>query len=202
MVFRTSAVAALVFAGAAGASVTQYYGAQIQNPSGFATFTGYGYDPAGNPVTEGGMQFWMFGQDTSGYSGYNGDGYGYYSDGGGFAPTQIIRSGGGNFGALEFVAADGWGQSYNYGYAEALLGGVSQGTFDIEGNANSTVYGFSGGFDELRVAFFNNVNDRNQHNLNNYSAGTIDHVTWGGVPTPGAAAVLGLAGLTAGRRRR
>lgn len=199
---RIAMAAALVLAGSAGAAVTQYYGAQIGSPSGFATFTGYGYDPSGNPVNEGGMQFWMFGSDTSGYGGCSSDGYGYYSDGGGNTATQIIRQGGGNFGAVEFVAADGWGQCYNYGYVEAYLGGNLQNSFDVEGNANSTVYGFVGTFDELRVAFYNNANDRNTHSFQTYNAGTIDHVTWGAVPAPGAAAILGLAGLTAGRRRR
>lgn len=203
MKIQMTLLAMLTLAGAAGASVTQYYGSQIQNPDGFATFTGLQYDPNGAPYTEGGMQFWIFGEGSSGYGGCGSDGYGYYSDGGGYHATQIIRSGGGNFGALEFVAADGWGQCYNYGYAEAYLGGVLQGGFDIEGNGNSTVYGFSGNFDELQVAFYNNPNDRNTHSFATYNAGTIDHVTFqGGVPTPGAAAVLGLAGLTAGRRRR
>jgi hypothetical protein len=163
-----------------GASApTQYYGARITSIQGFATFTGYGYDPAGSPVSEGLMEFWMYGQDTWGYSGCNGDGYAYYSSGGGYAATRVIRRDGADFGSLEFIAGDGWGQCYNYGYVEVYKAGVLQGSFDIEGNANSTVYGFTGSFDELRVAFYNNRAARDTHSFTTYNAGLIDHVTFG-----------------------
>lgn len=198
--------ATLALTGAAGASVTQYYGAQIGNVLGTAEFNGLSSEGSygANAWIEGGMEFTIPTDDVSNYSGCGGDGAAFYSNGGGFSETRIVRNGGGNFGALEFQFGDGWGQCTNYGYAEAYLGGNFQGGFDIDGTANTTIVGFSGTFDELRVAFYNNPNDRNTHSFNNtYSAGLIDSVNWGGaVPAPGAAGLLGLAGLAAGRRRR
>jgi MYXO-CTERM domain-containing protein len=198
-------IAVLAFTGAAGASVTQYYGAQIGNVLGTAEFNGLSSEGSfgGNPWVEGGMEFTITNDDVGNYSGCGGDGNAFYSNGGGGSPTRIVRNGGGNFGALEFQFGDGWGQCTNYGYAEAYLGGNLQGGFDIDGSANTTIVGFSGTFDELRVAFFNNPSDRSQHNFGVFNAGLIDSVNWGGtVPAPGAAGLLGLAGLAAGRRRR
>lgn len=203
---KTWMTTAAVFAisGAAGAAVTQYYGAQIGNIQGTAEFNGLGSQGSygGNPWIEGGMEFTIPTDDVGNYGGCGGD-QAFYSNGGGFSETRIVRNGGGNFGALEFQFGDGWGQCTNYGYAEAYLGGNFQGGFDIDGTANSTIVGFVGGFDELRVAFYNNPNDRNTHSFNGtYSAGLIDSVNWGPVPAPGTAGLLGLAGLAAGRRRR
>jgi hypothetical protein len=163
---------------ASNAPVTQYYGTRIGAVEGFATFTVFGY--SSSAYTEGQMQFWMYGEDATGYySGCNGDGYAYYSNGGGYAATRVTRTNGAEFGSLEFVAGDGWGQCYNYGYVELYKAGVLQGAFDIEGQANSTVYGFTGSFDEARVAFYYNAAQRNTHSFTTYNAGLIDHVTFG-----------------------
>ncbi|HTL35375.1 MAG TPA: calcium-binding EGF-like domain-containing protein, partial [Kofleriaceae bacterium] len=163
---------------ASNAPVTQYYGTRIGNVGGFATFTGFNYVTTA-AITDGLMEFWMYGQDASPYSGCNGDGYAYYSNGGGVAATRVRRTNGAEFGSLEFVAADGWGQCYNYGYVELYKAGVLQGAFDIEGHANSTVYGFTGSFDEVRVAFYQTAAQRNTHSFSTYNAGLIDHVTFG-----------------------
>lgn len=198
---QMSVLAVLGLAGAAGASVTQYYGNQIANFGGVASMNSvpnvdYRTHQEGNMIFTIGVN-----DDFSNYGGCGGDN-GLYSNGGGFTPTVIKRDNGSNLGAVEFEFGDGWGQCLNFGYAEAYLGGVLQNSFDIDGSANSTIAGFSGNFDELRVAFFVDANTRNLHDFSQYSAGLIDEVGYGAVPAPGAAAVLGLAGLAAGRRRR
>ena len=156
---------------------TQYYGVRINHELGFADFDGV---PEGTaPYVEGGMRFWIFGQPNYRWSGCNGDGVGYYPSGGGYHPTQILRVDGGDFTSVEFIAGDGWGHCYNYGIVQAYRDGTLLATFYVEGDANSTVYGFTGRFDELRVAFFENATDRNAGNINGYSAAAIDHVRFG-----------------------
>jgi hypothetical protein len=149
------------------------------------------------------MTFSIPGEDAGNYGGPNGDGFAFYSNGGGFNATYIVRDNGNDFAALEFTGGDGWGQTTNFGYAEAWLNGAFQGGADLDGTNAVTVYGVSGQFDEVRVAFFYNDASRDNHNFTGeYSAGLIDNVNYGLIPAPGAAALLGIAGIAAGRRRR
>ncbi len=173
----------IALAAPATASVTQYYGTQITSSAGTTSFDNPGFSVTTGTYSEGGMSFWMFGDDAwGGYTGCNGDNSGgYYSNGGGHNPTQIIRTDAQDFDAVEFQFYDGWGQCVNYGYAEIYLNNVLVGAFDIDGNANSTIVGFKGTFDEVRVAFYYSAADRDQHNLNSYSAGGIDQVNYGTV---------------------
>ena len=176
----------LMLVGAAGAQVEQYYDSQIVNQEGFCDFDDPGFYTQTDPYSEGGMTFWLFGEQAWGqYSGYGGDGYAYYSDGGGYQPAQIIRTDGGDFAALEFTFGDGWGQQFNYGYAVAYLDNVPVGSFDIDGEANVTIVGFKGEFDELRVAFYYDDATRDMHDLNYYSAGLVDNVLFGTVEEGG-----------------
>ncbi len=62
---------------------------------------------------------------------------------------------------------------------QAYRNGTLLATFYVEGVSNSTVYGFTGRFDELRIAFFSDVSARDAGNINGFSAGAIDHVRFG-----------------------
>ncbi|PJB46710.1 MAG: hypothetical protein CO108_05255, partial [Deltaproteobacteria bacterium CG_4_9_14_3_um_filter_63_12] len=151
-----------------------YTGSRINTVQGFA-----GSFPASGtaPFVSGGMEFWIFGEDYWNYSGCNGDNDAFYSTGGGNSPTRIKRDNGSNFQMLEFTGGDGWGQCTNFGYAEIYQGGTLIGTCNLDGAANSTVYGFAGSFDEVRVAFFQDAATRDAHNMAAYSAGLVDNVS-------------------------
>ncbi len=126
-----------------------------------------------------------------------------YFNGGQNDIMSITRLGGGDFDTIETQIGAGWGGPNGYFWVRAFNNGSPVADFDVDATYGTIIGLRGGGFDEVRIAGYNDAGTRNQHNEQNYSAGAIDNFAWGGaVPAPGAAGLLGLAALTAGRRRR
>lgn len=131
-------------------------------------------------------------------------------------PQQIF-SVGGDFGAITYDSSDGtlWVKNRNfnaqvdhYNAAGGYLGGFSLGANGNYTNwslsyeeSTDTLWCLGGGNDTL-FQF-----DKSGNTLNQLYVGTFGNILGGemsirGIPAPGAAALLGVSGLVAGRRRR
>jgi len=192
----------LAAAGSAGAAVNGYVGAQIVNVDGSANFnTIQTFDDLSN-YQEGGLTVKA---NNFAYQwvppGFDGTGI-YYPNGGLNEQIYITRTDGLDFSALEFQLGNGWGQDTTYFWAAAYLDGVLQGDIDMDVAPSGSVVGFSGQFDELRVASYNFSGDRDQHNTSIFQSTAMDNMRYGTIPAPGAAGLLAAAGLVGLRRRR
>ncbi len=115
----------------------------------------------------------------------------------------IMRTDGHAFDTAELQVGAGFGGPTVYLWIQALSNGVQVASFDIDKNYGDYIGITGGGFDEIRIGGYNDADSRNAHSETNYQALAVDNVSYGGpVPTPSAAALLGLGGLMAGRRRR
>jgi hypothetical protein len=209
-----SAAAVLACVGSASASISVYTG----HDGGFSPDDTAIFDDT--VIGGGGTTDTQPGIDTHGINitsvlsnGVNGF-WGYAFNGGNGTPScyfnggkqdimSITRLGGGDFSTVEMQVGNGFGADPQFIWARAFNNGSPVGDFDIDLAAGGILGMTGGGFDEFRIAVYSDAGTRDQHNEANYGAGAVDNFAWkGAVPAPGAAALLGLAGLAAGRRRR
>jgi len=125
-----------------------------------------------------------------------------YFNGGQNDVMSVTRLGGGDFDTIETMLGAGWGSPGFY-WIQTYNNGVQVDSFDLDA-AYGTVIGIRGAdFDEVRFAAYNDGPTRDAHSETGYNAVAIDDFAWGGlVPTPGAAGLLGLAAMSAARRKR
>jgi hypothetical protein len=139
-----------------------------------------------------------------GYAFPGGDGsVSCYFNGGQNDIMSITKLDGIGFEQVEFQVGAGWGGPAGFWWIRAFSGGAPVAEFDYDGNYGDIIGLSGGGFDEVRIAGYNDPDTRNLHDEMQYSAGAFDNFGWTGrIPSPGAAALLGLGGLMAGRRKR
>jgi MYXO-CTERM domain-containing protein len=209
-----TAAAVLGLAGTAGAGISVYDG---QDPHfsaiGTADFNSGELGGGGTwfpNIDDGGMNFRGVHSDPNnqgvfwGYAFPGGDGTAScYFNGGANDVMGIQRTDGHGFDTMELQVGAGFGGPTVYLWIQALSGGVQVASFDLDKNYGDYIGITGGGFDEVRIGGYNDADTRNAHSEQGYQALAVDNVSYGGpVPAPGAAAILGLGALAAGRRRR
>lgn len=205
-----SAAVVLACVGSASASISVYTG----HNGGFVpvdtaifddTFLGGGNTGFG-PFDTHGLNFRSVNTNANfwGYAFPGGDGSAScYFNGGAQDVLGVKKSNNSDFNTVEMQVGNGQGADPQYVWIQALKNGVQVGSFDVDLSPQGAILGMTGGgFDEFRIQTYNNPGDRNLHVETTFGAGAVDNVGWNAVPTPGAAALLGLGGLMAGRRRR
>ena len=210
-------VGALVLvSGAAQAAITLETTNFIASPTHFNGFEGFGASPDFDGTlyhqtsyTEDGISVAYVGsapnQIWGGYTSWiGGEGnFGWYPNGGGTGYTQIKLAGGGDIGAIQFLAGSGWGEDTTLAY-QLQKNGVVVASGVLNNPTNMHVLGFSGlGFDEvdLQSGQFSSFSG------SNYEAFALDSVAVGGggpVPEPTVWAIMivgfGLTGAVLRRR--
>lgn len=195
-------VLGVLAAGGAAMGQYQYTGSQIGSPDGTAKFDGIadgqsllGYTESGLTVSMDHIEYkWQpLGFDASGN---------YYPNGGDYEQAVVTQSGGGDFGALEFQVSDGWYKPDIYAWIQVLNNGVTVADYNYDVAAGDVIGVGGGGFDELRVAAYYSAAERDAHSPTGYNAIAIDNMSYGAIPAPATAGLLGLGALFAGRRRR
>ena len=205
-----SVAALMVAAGSAIGAITPYTGQQVVNVQGNANFNAA--PPSGVQFyQEGGLDFSMD-TDAGGNPQYiynypflypgGGDNTNVLYTGGSYDVVHVKRTDGQNFNSIEMQTGNGFGANPHYVWIRALNNDVPVGDFDFDVSTGTYTGLTGGGFDEIWVSATYDVNQRNMHDEHGYHALMADNFTFGTIPAPGSAAVLGLGGLVASRRRR
>lgn len=126
-----------------------------------------------------------------------------YFNGGASDVLGVKKTDNSDFAQVETMVGAGFGGPNVYLWVQAYNNGVQVGSFDLDTTYGQYIGVKGGGFDEVRIGGYNDAGSRNAHNEGTFQALAVDNFSWGGnVPAPSAAALLGLGGLAAGRRRR
>ncbi len=212
--FALTAAIAVGLAGAASGAISVYDGQDPHfSPIDTANFNNGPLGGGGTyfpNIDDGGMNFRGVHSDPNnggvfwGYAFPGGDGTAScYFNGGANDVMGIRRVDGHDFDTVELQVGAGWGGPTVYLWIQAFNNGAPVASFDMDKNYGEYIGITGGGFDEIRIGGYNDAGTRDGHSETNYNALAVDNVSYGGpVPTPGACALLGLAGLAAGRRRR
>jgi MYXO-CTERM domain-containing protein len=144
--------------------------------------------------------------EGGGFWGYDGGGDGTvdcYFNGGQNDIMSVTKLDGTDFNTIEMQVGNGFGANPQYIWVRAFNNGGLVDEFNVDLAIGGILGMTGGGYDEFRIAVYNDPTIRDQRVETNYSAGSIDNFGWNDpIPAPGAAALLGLAGIAAGRRRR
>ena len=133
--------------------------------------------------------------------GFDGSGF-WYPNGGVTELGDITKTDGTDFDSIDFQVSHGFGGNQIWVWMQVYNDGglIAEFDFDVIGGTYIGVTG--GGFDQILVGSYADGATRDEHDPANLNAIAIDNMNAGIIPAPGALAVLGLAGLTARRRRR
>lgn len=205
------AVGAVIgLAGATEGAITAYLGQDGGfTPTDTAIFDDTALANGGtqnSPVDTHGMRFRSVNTVANfwGYAFPGGDGTAsLYFNGGAADVLGVTMLDTSDFNQVETMVGAGFGGPNVYLWVQAYNNGVQVGSFDLDTTYGSYIGVKGGGFDEVRIGGYNDAASRDAHNELNFQALAVDNFSYGGViPAPGAAGLLGLAGLSAARRRR
>lgn len=210
---RTSLIGVAAFlatAGSAHAAITAYLG---QDGGFIADDTAIFDDtPLANggtsdgPIDTHGMRFRSVNTNANfwGYAfpGGNGTASMYFNGGASdvLGTTMLDNS---DFTQVETMVGAGFGGPNVFLWVQAMNNGVQVASFDLDTQYGQYIGVTGGGFDEVRIGGYNDAATRDAHSETGFQALAVDNFSYGGrIPAPSAAALLGLGGLLAARRRR